>query len=52
MKEVTNLPQSLCGLTQYFGDRYSLGQCVYKKCIDECVEGQYEFTFAGQKYNK
>lgn len=52
MKEVTNLPQSLCGLTQYFGDRYSLGQCVYKKCIDECVEGQYEFTFAGQKYNR
>lgn len=52
MKEVSNLPESLCGLTQYYGDRYVGGQCVYKKCIDECVEGQYEFTFEGQKYTR
>ena len=52
MKEVSNLPQSLCGLTQYFGDIYSVGHCIYKKCIDECVEGQYEFTFAGQTYTR
>jgi hypothetical protein len=52
MKEVSNLPESLCGLTQYFGDYYNQGQCIYKKCIDECVEGQYEFYFEGQKYNR
>lgn len=52
MKEVSNLPESLCGLTQYYGDRYQQGLCVYKKCIDECVEGQYEFYFEGQKYNR
>mmetsp|Transcript_11711 Transcript_11711/g.17745 ORF Transcript_11711/g.17745 Transcript_11711/m.17745 type:complete len:138 (-) Transcript_11711:151-564(-) len=52
MKEVTNLPQSLCGKTQYFGDRFKFGECTYKKCINECVEGEYQFEFEGQKYNR
>ena len=52
MKEVTNLPQSLCGETQYFGDRFVVGECQYKKCINECEEGEYQFEFGGQRYNR
>mmetsp|Transcript_18313 Transcript_18313/g.30543 ORF Transcript_18313/g.30543 Transcript_18313/m.30543 type:complete len:143 (-) Transcript_18313:151-579(-) len=52
MKETTNLPQSLCGKTQYFGDRFVNGVCQYKKCLDVCEQGEYQFEFEEQKYNR
>ena len=52
MKETTNLPQSLCGKTQYFGDRFVNGVCQYKKCLDTCVESEYQFEYKDQIYNR
>ncbi len=51
VKEVSpDLNQNLCGGTQYYGDKYVGGQCVFKKCAAECVEGTYSFEFDGQTY--
>lgn len=52
MKEVSRQTQNLCGATQYFGDIYSGGECVLKKCAAECVEETYSFEFQGQVYSR
>ncbi len=50
VKETTNLDQSLCGHTQYFGDQYIHGNCEYRKCSDSCYEGSYSYIFGSKIY--
>lgn len=52
VKEVSSLPISLCGKTQYYGDSYVNGECVYKKCDSECVPGKFTFTWDSQQYTR
>ena len=52
MKEVSSLKQDLCGKTQYFGDTYVGEECQFKKCSDQCVEGEYEFEYGGTTYTR
>jgi hypothetical protein len=50
--ELTSLKKDLCGKTQFFGDQYLDGQCVYKKCNATCTEGIREFEFGGNVYTR
>ena len=52
VKEVSSLKQDLCGKTQYFGDTYVGEECQFKKCSDQCVEGEYQFQYAGFTYTR
>jgi hypothetical protein len=52
VKEVSNLPLALCGKTQYYGDKYDVGQCVYKKCDSECKPGKFTFIWDGKQYTR
>lgn len=52
VKEVSSLPLSLCGKTQYYGDSFEGGECVYKKCDSECVAGKFTFEWDGQQYTR
>lgn len=52
VKEVSSLKQDLCGKTQYFGDTYVGEECQFKKCSDQCVEGEYQFEYAGFTYTR
>jgi hypothetical protein len=52
VKEVSSLKQDLCGLTPYFGDQYIGQECVFKKCSDLCVDGEYTFDYGGATYTR
>jgi hypothetical protein len=52
VKQVVSTPGSVCGRTQYFGDTYEKRRsaCVYRKCMDTCVQGRELFTYQGAEY--
>jgi len=45
MKEVVDVQEKLCGVTQYFGDTYMEGKCEFRKCSRNCSEEQIEFYY-------
>lgn len=52
VKEIANVPEEICGKTQYYGDVYEQALCVYRKCAAECVEGSKPFVYAGIEYRR
>jgi hypothetical protein len=52
VKEVSNVDQTLCGSTQYFGDRFVDGDCRFKYCAAECEEGTFTFIYDGETYTR
>ena len=52
VKETTNLDESLCGYTEFFGDQYNNGKCEYRKCSSSCIEGSYSFEHGGNIYHR